>query len=104
MHVNETMLQNVYEITMYEHEHGKYEFLRTYILLFPPGAPVESDLKKLESISCGDDLEVYLQNEEYSFNYLLNYDPISVEKFLELEEPVTEVEVIPSIDHDDIPF
>ncbi len=83
MQVDKTTIKNIYEIMICDYEHGRLEFLRTYILIFDDeDANVESELKKLDIITSGEELEIYLESKEYTFKYLINYDHISTEEFL----------------------
>ncbi|QOY50944.1 hypothetical protein [Candidatus Sulfurimonas baltica] len=81
MRVDKTDIKNVYQIVIYDYEHGKLEFFRTYVILFDSENNVKTELEKLEAITSGEELEKYLENEVYTFKCLVNYDPISTEEF-----------------------
>ncbi|QOY50952.1 hypothetical protein [Candidatus Sulfurimonas baltica] len=102
MQVDKTNIKNVYEIAIYDYEYGKLEFLRTYVILFNNENNVKSELEKLETICSGEELEIYLENEEYAFEYLVNYDPISTEEFLGKKETPSETSIV--VQEGNIPF
>ena len=79
MEIIKTTLKNFYEVTIYDYIEGKLEFLKTHVIFIESNIE-QKFLKEIETLSCGEELSNYL--EENKLHFLTNYDPIETDKFL----------------------
>jgi len=81
MTIDDTLFNYIYEVTIYDHNYGKLEILRTYILLLTKKNRDEV-LRKVKSLENVQEFEKYIENDSNGIKFLSNYEPMNTDEYI----------------------